>query len=235
MKFLLSTATIAAMALIPATASAQFSGFNSNTVFGGAAGAGVGGVIGSQIAGSGNRTEGAVIGAVLGGLGGSALANGRSNSRYGSGPVNRSGFGGGFGAPAGFNGGFAPGGFVSGGFVPAGAPVGFGAPAGFNGGFAAPGGFAPVGVNGGFGAPVGFGGRAALPPAPLPSSRFVNGGFVSGPIVPVRTSRPSIQRTVVRQRTIQAPPRIVQQAPSCLLYTSPSPRDRQKSRMPSSA
>ena len=28
---------------------------------------------------------------------------------------------------------------------------------------------------------------------------------------------------------------IVVQEPSCLLYTSPSPRDRQKSRMPSSA
>jgi len=80
---------IAAMALIPATASAQF---NTDTIFGGSAGAGIGGVIGSQIAGSGNRTEGAVIGAVVGGLAGSTLANsqsntfnGRSNTRYSSG------------------------------------------------------------------------------------------------------------------------------------------------------
>ena len=115
MKFLLSSATIAALALIPASASAQFSGFNGNTVLGGAAGAGIGGVLGSQIAGSGNRTEGAVIGAVLGGLGGSAIANRGSNSRFNSGS--------GFGAPAGFNGGFAPAGFNG----------GFGAPVGFNG------------------------------------------------------------------------------------------------------
>ena len=107
MKFLLSTATIAALALVPATASAQFSGVNGNTVLGGAAGAGIGGVLGSQIAGSGNRTEGAVIGAVLGGLGGSAIANRRSNARYSSGPV----VGGGFGAAGAYNGRYvAPGG-----------------------------------------------------------------------------------------------------------------------------
>ena len=31
------------------------------------------------------------------------------------------------------------------------------------------------------------------------------------------------------------PPKVVDQFNACLLYTSPSPRDRQKSRMPSSA
>jgi len=36
---------------------------------------------------------------------------------------------------------------------------------------------------------------------------------VSGPIVPVTTYRPAVQQTVVRQRTIQAPPRIVHRAP----------------------
>ena len=74
MKVLLTTAAIAAMALIPATASAQFGGVNTNSLFGGTVGAGIGGIAGSQIAGSGNRTEGAVIGAVVGGLAGSAIA-----------------------------------------------------------------------------------------------------------------------------------------------------------------
>jgi len=55
MKFLLSTAAIAAMAFVPATASAQFGSFDSGPFLGGSVGAGLGGVIGSEIAGSGNR------------------------------------------------------------------------------------------------------------------------------------------------------------------------------------
>jgi len=226
MKVLLTTAAIAAMALIPATASAQFGGLNTNSLFGGTAGAGIGGVIGSQIAGSGNRTEGAVIGAVVGGLAGSTLANaqnnqfnnggfnnsgfnGRSNARYSSGGFVPAG---GFGAPVG--GGFVP----TGGFV--GAPGGFGVPAG--GGFVPTGGFVsgPVVAGGSFGAPTGF------PPRPLPSTSFSNGGFVSGPITPVTTTRPRVQQTIVRQRTIQAPPRVIpgrviQRAP--VVVTQPCP------------
>ena len=204
MKVLLTTAAVAAMALIPAAASAQFATHNTNTVFGGTVGAGLGGIVGSRVAGSGNRTEGAIIGAAVGGLAGSALANGRSASRYGSTAS-------GFGAPVG--GGFVPaGGFgapVGGGFVSSGgfgAPAGgfvsgpgvVGAPAGFGG---APGFGAPA-----FGAPVGGFGA----PAPLrPGVNLANGGFVSGPVIPVTTSRPRVQQTIVRQRTIQAPPRVI--------------------------
>jgi len=196
----ITTAAIAAMTLIPATASAQFGGVNTNSLFGGTVGAGLGGVVGSQIAGSGNRTEGAVIGAVVGGLAGSTFANsqsnqfnngfnGRSNARYSSG---------GFVPAGGFTG--VP---VNGGFVPA---SGFGAPVG--GGFVPAGGF--VGAPGGFvGAPGAFGAPTAFPPAPLPSTSFSSGGFVSGPIIPVTTTRPRVQQTIVRQRTIQAPPRVV--------------------------
>ena len=41
--------------------------------------------------------------------------------------------------------------------------------------------------------------------------------------------------TVLRVRTLAAKPGIFRLPFVCLLYTSPSPRDRQKSRMPSSA
>ena len=48
---------------------------------GGAIGAVVGGVLGSQVAGSGARTEGSVLGAVIGGVAGAAIAgNGNNNS-----------------------------------------------------------------------------------------------------------------------------------------------------------
>ena len=83
MKFLLSTAAIAAMALVPASASAQFLGLDNNTVVSGTIGAGLGGVIGSQIAGSNNRTEGAALGALAGGLAGAAYGNSQS-SYYGN-------------------------------------------------------------------------------------------------------------------------------------------------------
>jgi hypothetical protein len=83
MKFLLSTAAIAVMTLVPATASAQFAGLDNNTVFAGTVGAGLGGVVGSQLAGSNNRTEGAAIGALAGGLAGAAYGNSQS-SYYGN-------------------------------------------------------------------------------------------------------------------------------------------------------
>ena len=36
-------------------------------------------------------------------------------------------------------------------------------------------------------------------------------------------------------RNLEKPPKLTEEVKICLLYTSPSPRDRQKSRMPSSA
>ena len=63
--------------MLPTTAQAQM--FDGNTLIG----AGLGGVLGSQLAGSGARTEGSYIGAALGGLIGSSMS--RRNSRYGGG------------------------------------------------------------------------------------------------------------------------------------------------------
>jgi len=48
---------------------------------GGAIGAVVGGVLGSQVAGNGARTEGSVLGAVLGGVAGAAIAGNGNNGR----------------------------------------------------------------------------------------------------------------------------------------------------------
>jgi len=180
-------------------------GFNGNNLVGAGLGAGLGGVIGSNLAGSGVRQEGTAIGAVLGGAAGYAIANSRQQaSRYGGvGPQ------GGF-APAGA--GFGPAGP---GFV--GAP-GFGAP-GFVGapGFGAPG---FVGAPG-FGAP-GFG-TPVLPRAPFVSGpQFVpSGQYISGPIVPVtRYVQPAPRRVIVSQ------PRTVYVAPvsTGITYAAPNVR-----------
>lgn len=80
MKYLSLSVAAAALLLAPTTAHAQlFGGFDNSTVLGGLAGAGIGGAIGSNLAGSGNRDEGTAIGAALGGLAGAAYGNSRSN------------------------------------------------------------------------------------------------------------------------------------------------------------
>jgi hypothetical protein len=80
MKYLSLTVAASALLLAPATAHAQlFGGFDNSTVLGGLTGAGIGGAIGSNLAGSGNRDEGTAIGAALGGLAGAAYGNSRSN------------------------------------------------------------------------------------------------------------------------------------------------------------
>ena len=45
----------------------------------------------------------------------------------------------------------------------------------------------------------------------------------------------SIQTSIVKEQELQETVAKLQDVEACLLYTSPSPRDRQKSRMPSSA
>ena len=55
---------------------------------------------------------------------------------------------------------------------------------------------------------------------------------------PVNTSFPGIDKDdpyIPRETCDQIQNSILEQLKDCLLYTSPSPRDRQKSRMPSSA
>ena len=56
-------------------------GNNNNTVVGGLIGAVAGGVIGSQLAGNGARTEGSVLGALIGGAAGAAIAENNNRSR----------------------------------------------------------------------------------------------------------------------------------------------------------
>lgn len=57
----------------------QSSNNGNQQLVGGALGAVVGGVLGSQLAGNGARTEGSVLGAVLGGVTGAAIAGNGSN------------------------------------------------------------------------------------------------------------------------------------------------------------
>lgn len=86
MKTLISsTAAILAISMTPAIAAANSNGYDAHErckknedgrqVLGGVAGAVLGGVVGSQVSGSGARTEGSAIGAVLGGLAGVGLAD----------------------------------------------------------------------------------------------------------------------------------------------------------------
>ena len=102
--------TLAAIALVgavsaPAMAQSSFNqrvqavrqDNNNDQLVGGAIGAVLGGVIGSEVAGRGNRTEGAVVGALLGGVTGAAIADNGSNRRFN----NR-----GFSTRGGFNSGF---------------------------------------------------------------------------------------------------------------------------------
>ncbi len=84
MKILSITVAAAALLLAPTTANAQlFGGLDNSTVLGGLAGAGLGGAIGSNLAGSGNRDEGTAIGAALGGLAGASFGN-RNSNYYGN-------------------------------------------------------------------------------------------------------------------------------------------------------
>jgi len=88
MKYLISTSVLGlAVCMTPAIAAANSyntgysahdackRGEDNRQVLGGLAGAVAGGVFGSQVAGSGARTEGSAIGAVLGGLAGAGIAD----------------------------------------------------------------------------------------------------------------------------------------------------------------
>ncbi|WP_154813637.1 hypothetical protein [Hellea balneolensis] len=184
-------------------------GFNGRNLIGAGVGAGLGGVIGSNLAGTGVQQEGTAIGALLGGAAGYALAN-RGSSRYGNlGPQ------GGFG-PGPIGGSFGP---VGPGFNGGPVPVG----PGFSGGpaFGAPSFGAPAFGAPSFGAP-GFGGPA-MPSAPIMSGpQFINSGqFISGPIIPVtRYVQPAPQPIIMSQ------PRTVYTAPvsTSVTYAAPNMR-----------
>lgn len=78
-KLMTGAATLLALGLLPASAQAQLIGnLDNSTLLGGAVGAGLGGVIGSNIAPNGQGDEYTAIGAVAGGLAGAAYGNSRS-------------------------------------------------------------------------------------------------------------------------------------------------------------
>lgn len=161
-------------------------GFSGNNLLGAGIGAGLGGAIGSNLAGSGNRQEGTAIGAVLGGLAGYGIANARSN-RYGN-----QGF-----ANQGFAGqGFAGQGFAGQGFAPAYGGPAYGGPV-YGGGFAP----APVFNGPAFGAP-------ALPsypvmsgPSAIPTGQYLSNTYVSGVTMPA----PTYTAPIYTAPTYQAP------------------------------
>lgn len=80
MKHLKTLLVVTAMAVgtaVPAQAQ-LFGGLDNNTILGGGAGAGLGALIGREIAPRGNNTEGAAIGALVGGLAGASFGNQQS-------------------------------------------------------------------------------------------------------------------------------------------------------------
>ncbi len=80
MKHFKTFLVITAMAVgtaVPAQAQ-LFGGLDNNTILGGGAGAGIGALIGREIAPRGNNTEGAAIGALVGGLAGASYGNQQS-------------------------------------------------------------------------------------------------------------------------------------------------------------
>jgi len=115
-KFGLAVIALASIAFAP-IASAHDNGYNhrhqsssggDDQLVGGLIGAVAGGVIGSQLAGHGSRTEGSVIGAVVGGVAGAAIAgDGSSNHHYNRGYYghNSGYYGGNYGGNRGYYGG----------------------------------------------------------------------------------------------------------------------------------
>ena len=92
MNFKLGFAIAAVVTLAAAPiASAHDNGYNHShqgsqnngdrQLVGGAIGAVIGGVLGSQVAGNGARTEGSVLGAVIGGVTGAAIAGSGNNNQ----------------------------------------------------------------------------------------------------------------------------------------------------------
>ena len=92
--------TLAAATLVaPFTANAQFSSRSNNNnagaqVAGGLIGGSIGAILGEEVAGRRNRTEGAVLGAIIGGVAGAAIGDGIAddNSRSNRGFTNNRGF-----------------------------------------------------------------------------------------------------------------------------------------------
>ena len=175
-------------------------GFNGRNLVGTGIGASLGGVIGSNLAGSGQRQEGTALGAVLGGAAGYALSN-RRTSPYGS-----------YGLQGGYVSRPVGNGYVGGGHA-------------FGGqGFSSGGGFVsgPRFVGGpGFGAP-GFG-APGFPAGPvMHGPQFVpSGQYISGPIMPVTRFVQPVPRPMILSQ-----PRTVFTAPVSQGFTYAAPNVR---------
>lgn len=156
-------------------------GFNTRNLVGAGIGAGLGGVIGSNLAGPGQRQEGTAIGAVLGGVAGYALSN-RGSSRYGN-----------YGQQGGYLSGPAGNGYVGGGLPYGGYSYG-GQEFSIRSAFIS----SPA-----FGAP-------GFPAAPIMHGpQFVpSGQYISGPILPVtRFVQPAPRPMILSQpRTVFTAP-----------------------------
>lgn len=100
---------------------------NNDQVLGGVVGAVAGGVIGSQVAGNGSRTEGTVLGALVGGVLGASIADNNRSRGF----SNRRSFGTGFNRSRSFSGSrfrndsFGYNGYSSGGFSSFSSPRGY--------------------------------------------------------------------------------------------------------------
>lgn len=103
-KIAFVAATVIVLSATPMAAHAHNTGYahshqnnNDQQLVGGVIGAIAGGVLGSQVAGNGARTEGSVLGAVLGGAAGAAIAgNGNNNVHYNQGYNQNTGYYGGY-------------------------------------------------------------------------------------------------------------------------------------------
>lgn len=192
--YLFGTAAAVALLATPAIANAQINFDNRNDYYATGAGAVLGGVIGSNLAGSGVQDEGTAIGAVVGGVLGNAIGNATGygqNAGYG-----HAGY-----AHAGYAGhGHSAYGYGAQGYGAQGYGVqGYGAPA--NGGYYTLGqdGYPQGGYAQGGYAPAGYG--AALP---APQNQFM--GYVAGPVITQtyqQPAQPVQQRVIVK--TVQAP------------------------------
>ena len=246
MKLIYSVAIATTLSLSTAASAQIFGGHNGRTLLGATIGAGLGGALGSNLAGGGVQDEGTAIGAVLGGLAGAAIAN-QGSSRYGGynygyGGGNGGLIGAGLGAVAGgvlgsnlAGGGVQDEGTAIGALV--GGLVGYGVGNQFGGSNQFQGGmtgqpYIPAPAQYGT-----FGGTFIAPPA-LPGPQFIPGGNVlvgsytvpqytqhvyqpAPQIAPVTTRviyhQPVIRRTI--RQVVQEPVHYIEQAPTIVAPT----------------
>lgn len=237
-SLMITTCALSALIAAPAANAQVFGDLDSRGIVGTVIGSGLGGVLGSNIAGSGVQDEGTAIGAVVGGLAGMAIAN--RTDRYGNGGFipglnTRNTLGAGIGAGLG---GVIGSNLAGSGVQQEGTAIGavLGGLAGAaianrtdrnRGGVYSPtyGGGAPYGT-------FGYGPAPMPAPHPVPAP-YYTGQYVTGPVIHQRVYRPApvvryVQpapvvrvQQVVRYTEAPRPARIV---PPVVLPADPLPR-----------